>query len=468
MAAPKIEKLLTPYNFTNKDNAGRIKYIVIHYVGALGGAEANCKYYASKYLGASAHYFVGFNGEVWQSGEDEDIAWTCGASSYKHAECRNSNSIGIEMCVRNKGSQSAESKDWYFEEATVNAAIELTKYLMQKYGVPASNVIRHHDVTGKICPNPYVYNSTKHTWDAFKKAISGGTEQKDSMTKITGKSEATAEQMTAYIKSNEGYVLLIDFSKFFDNIVHDGLIKEMRKKIGDKETMSFIEKLIDTFRVDVSYMTDEEYANCMKTLYNALEHAQIDKAKLTGEKYMRKSVGIGSQISQISGVYYPTRIDNYCKIVKGMKYYGRYMDDIYIIHEDKEYLKGLLNDIQGICDELGLFINPKKTQIVKLSHGFTFLKIKYNLTETGKVQERISKDSVTRMRRKLKKFRKLMDAGEMSFDDVRCAYASWKGGVSHYDSYNVVKSMDKLFDELFIHPFIGGGHRDEQNNNEQK
>lgn len=94
MAAPKIEKLLTPYNFTNKDNAGRIKYIVIHYVGALGGAEANCKYYASKYLGASAHYFVGFNGEVWQSVEDEDIAWHCGASSYKHAECRNSNSIG--------------------------------------------------------------------------------------------------------------------------------------------------------------------------------------------------------------------------------------------------------------------------------------------------------------------------------------------------------------------------------------
>ena len=69
MEAPKIEKLLTPYNFTNKDNAGRIKYIVIHYVGALGGAEANCKYYASKYLGASAHYFVGFNGEVWQSVE---------------------------------------------------------------------------------------------------------------------------------------------------------------------------------------------------------------------------------------------------------------------------------------------------------------------------------------------------------------------------------------------------------------
>ena len=130
MTAPKIEKLLTPYNFTNANNVGRIKYIVIHYVGALGGAWANCHYYASKYLGASAHYFVGFEGEIWQSVEDEDIAWHCGAKNYKHAECRNSNSIGIELCVRNKGSQADTSKDWYFEDATVASAIELTQYLI--------------------------------------------------------------------------------------------------------------------------------------------------------------------------------------------------------------------------------------------------------------------------------------------------------------------------------------------------
>lgn len=201
MAALKVEKLLTPYNFTNKDDTGRIKYIVVHYVGALGGAEANCKYYASKYIGASAHYFVGFDGEVWQSVEDEDIAWHCGASSYRHAECRNSNSIGIELCVRNKGSQAADSKDWYFEDATVKAAEELTRYLMQKYNVPESNVIRHYDVTGKICPNPYVYDNTKHTWEAFKRSISGSTTQDTgSLTKITGKAEATMEQMQAYIR----------------------------------------------------------------------------------------------------------------------------------------------------------------------------------------------------------------------------------------------------------------------------
>ncbi len=167
----QIKKLLTPYNYT-AGTADRIKYIVIHYVGALGGAEANCKYYASQYVGASAHYYVGFDGEVWQSVEEKDMAWHCGAKSYVHTECRNANSLGIEMCVRNSSGNLADtSRDWYFEEATVQKVIELTKELMEKYNVPADRVIRHHDVTGKICPNPYVWNHTQHTWDGFKAAL---------------------------------------------------------------------------------------------------------------------------------------------------------------------------------------------------------------------------------------------------------------------------------------------------------
>lgn len=167
----KINKLLTPYNYT-PGQSSRIKYIVIHYVGATGGAEANCKYYASRKISASAHYYVGFNGEVWQSVEDKNIAWHCGTKgTYYHPDCRNSNSIGIELCVRNKGSKADTSKDWYFEDATVNSAIELTKELMKKYGIPIERVIRHYDITHKICPNPYVYNHTKHTWGNFKSAL---------------------------------------------------------------------------------------------------------------------------------------------------------------------------------------------------------------------------------------------------------------------------------------------------------
>lgn len=170
--------MISKYNF-NSGSVSRIKYIVIHYVGALGGAKENCAYYGGGNCGASAHYFVGFAGEIWQCVEDKDIAWHCGASSYRHPECRNANSIGIEMCVRKKSTETmnATDKDWYFEKATVQSAAELTRYLMKKYNVQAERVIRHYDVTGKICPNPYVYNTGTYTWDAFKKAISGQNTQ---------------------------------------------------------------------------------------------------------------------------------------------------------------------------------------------------------------------------------------------------------------------------------------------------
>ena len=175
----EIHKLLTPYNYTN-GSLDRIRYLVIHYVGATGGAEANCRYYASQYIGASAHYFVGFDGEIWQSVEDRNIAWHCGAKTYRHPECRNSNSIGIELCVRTKGSQAATGKDWYFEDATVRAAIQLARELMDRYQIPADHVLRHYDVTGKICPNPYVYNHTAHTWDQSLAALSQSEGEKKS------------------------------------------------------------------------------------------------------------------------------------------------------------------------------------------------------------------------------------------------------------------------------------------------
>jgi N-acetyl-anhydromuramyl-L-alanine amidase AmpD len=157
----KINKRLTKINYrkgSNKQN----KYIVIHYVGATGGAEANCKYFESVYRGASAHYFVGHAGEVWQCVEDKDISWHCGAAKYKHKECRNTNSIGIEMCCR-------KGDGWYFEAATVASTIDLVKELMAKYNIPVGNVIRHYDVTGKTCPEPYVRNVDD--WNLFKSQL---------------------------------------------------------------------------------------------------------------------------------------------------------------------------------------------------------------------------------------------------------------------------------------------------------
>ncbi len=180
----QINRLITPYNHYNGRSGQGIKYIVIHYVGALGGAKENCQYYASGDVGASAHYYVGFSGEIWQSVEDANGAWSVGGDRQSseggtyYGQCTNYNSLNIEMCVRKRGTatMNATDKDWYFEDATVESTITLTKYLMAKYGIIADRVIRHYDVNGKICPNPYVYNHTKHTWTAFKAALSGTAE----------------------------------------------------------------------------------------------------------------------------------------------------------------------------------------------------------------------------------------------------------------------------------------------------
>lgn len=171
----QINQLISQYNF-NPGSADRIQYIVIHYCGAVGTAKGNAEYFAAEKRNASAHYFVGYDGEVWQSVKDHNIAWHCGSKIYQHPDCRNANSIGIELCTKTTGSTSIADKNWYFEDATVHAAIELTKELMKKYNIPADHVLRHYDVTGKACPAPYVFNTGTNTWDRFKAAI---TEQKD-------------------------------------------------------------------------------------------------------------------------------------------------------------------------------------------------------------------------------------------------------------------------------------------------
>lgn len=193
---------ITKINFTDKNSTARIKYIVIHYFGGLATAKNLAAYWAREYVGASAHYAIGHEGEIFQIVEDDDVAWHCGAKSYKHATCRNTNSIGIEMAVKKKntGTLNATDKDWYFTPQTVATAVELTRQLMKKYNIPAENVIRHYDVTGKICPNPYYYNLLESTWQTFKAAISAPeTQDVAALTPIMGWAQATKEQIAAYI-----------------------------------------------------------------------------------------------------------------------------------------------------------------------------------------------------------------------------------------------------------------------------
>lgn len=144
--------------------AGRtqpVRYIVMHYTANNGDtARNNCDYYHRVGgLQASAHYFVDEHGAM-QSVRECDTAWHCGARAYWHPECRNANSIGIEMCSRKRADGS-----YYIKPETVANAAALAREIMQRYGIDTEHVVRHYDVTGKRCPMPWVDDPAQ--WTAF-------------------------------------------------------------------------------------------------------------------------------------------------------------------------------------------------------------------------------------------------------------------------------------------------------------
>lgn len=127
-----------------------IQYIVIHYTGNDGDTdENNGRYFQGANRNASAHYFVD-DDSITQSVPDEYVAWHCGAKRYKHNQCRNGNSIGIEIC------DDVKNGKVYPSAQTIRNVVELTQFLMEKYKIPQKNVVRHYDVTGKLCPAYWV------------------------------------------------------------------------------------------------------------------------------------------------------------------------------------------------------------------------------------------------------------------------------------------------------------------------
>lgn len=131
--------------------------IVVHYTGTAASARNNATYFSrNEGQGASAHYFVDdISPEIYQSVAEGDTAWHAGDWGMN---CR---AIGIEVVSAGEDYSGAE----------VEKLAWLVQRLMAKYGIGASGVIRHYDVTGKRCPAPYV---DAGKWAALKARITGG------------------------------------------------------------------------------------------------------------------------------------------------------------------------------------------------------------------------------------------------------------------------------------------------------
>lgn len=249
----------------------------------------------------------------------------------------------------------------------------------------------------------------------------------------------------------EGYILITDFRKYFDNIDHEKLKKIFSEVLQDRESEEFVNSLIDTYKTDISCLSEEEKAYLRNHPFDSVSfYNYANKSKCNGYCFLKRGVFIGGQLSQIAGIVYPYKLDNFIKIVKGEKYYGRYMDDLYVIHNDKEHLKLLLKEIRLKCEECGIFLNEKKTQIIPINKPLTICKIQYFVKEGGDIVLKPCRVTFSRERKAIRKFEKDLKAGRCSIKKVYDSYMSWKGNISRFDCKQTIINMDKYFSKRLL------------------
>ena len=209
----------------------------------------------------------------------------------------------------------------------------------------------------------------------------------------------------------EGYVLVGDCHDFYGSMQHEVVEENLRHLITD-------ERLIDLTM---------QFVHCFP-----------------------KGLGLGSQVCQINAVVYQNRIDHSIKEVKRCRWYGRYNDDFYILCRTKEEAWELLSYIRDEYLKIGIHLNPKKTQVIKLTHGFIFLQDRMYLTSTGKIIDKPSRKSIVRNRRRLKAIADRYYRCEITYDQVQNFFASHIGYLIHKDAYHARCNINKLFCDLFI------------------
>lgn len=214
-----------------------------------------------------------------------------------------------------------------------------------------------------------------------------------------------------YRKYNRvGAILVVDIHSFFDSIDHNIVYDQVKK------------------------VASNEIAELSKIYYSDTQ----------------KGLGLGSENSQILAVGYLNKLDHYIKEKLKIKYYARYNDDFYLIHQDKRYLEYCKKCILKKVESFHLEVNPKKCNIIPLTNEFTFLKKRILLCSNGKVLIRPSKKNIKLRRKTIKIQRKLLDNNKTYiFDDIVNSYMSYKGYTKDLNCYKTLKSLDSLFYNLF-------------------
>ena len=224
--------------------------------------------------------------------------------------------------------------------------------------------------------------------------------------------------------SADGWVRKADVHHYFASIRHDVLKQDVAEHLTDPRCLALSTAIIDSTPGNVG-------------------------------------IPIGNQSSQIYALLYLNKLDHFVKEVLRIRYYGRYMDDFYLIHEDKAVLKDAWSRIEKHLAARGLELNGK-TNIFPLRNGLDFLGFHTYLTDTGKVIRKVRRSSRERMKRKLRKFSVMYAAGAITKEEITASYQSWRSHAMHGQCRSLVQKYDRIFEQIFTQ------RSDEQNAKEDQ
>jgi retron-type reverse transcriptase len=228
-----------------------------------------------------------------------------------------------------------------------------------------------------------------------------------------------SEAMLDYYRKNntaEGWVLKGDVRHFFASIDHDIL----KKKLWTLTQKRGIDPQI----------------YCLLCIY-------IDTTD---------GLPLGYQTSQLLALLFLDEFDHLLKEKYHVRYYGRYMDDFYVIAPDKKYLQKLLVEIKAWMGDSGLELN-NKTGIFPLKNGIDFLGFHTYLTETGGVVRKLRRDSIDRIRAKVRYWQSAYPAGEITQEKILEQFDGWDAHAAHGDTYSLrLKYAQQVEDIIGVRP----------------
>lgn len=207
----------------------------------------------------------------------------------------------------------------------------------------------------------------------------------------------------------DGYILKADVTKFFYTIDHEILKQIVRQHFSDSDLLWLCDLIIDS--------TNE------------------------------KGLPLGNQTSQVFALLYLNGLDHYITETLKINHYGRYMDDFYLIHHDKDYLKYCLQEINKIIDILNLSLNGK-TQIMPFKQGIKFLGF-HTYIKDGQTVCKIRNENKRNAYRKYKKMARLVVSGKLDRKKFDECYQSWKAHANFGDCQGIIDNLDRQINKIF-------------------